>query len=133
MAKIKTPAQRRNVTRFPARNGDLSEPSTPESAAAPANPPVQPPKPRLPGACEPEVVFFNRVAGIQRADWGARVLLYLYQLEPICNLKGQGGKAYLMRYSEPVRDLQQILLTHGSGRYRFMLVMNKMSADASNE
>jgi hypothetical protein len=77
--------------------------------------------------------FFARVAAIPAADWGTRVYLYLYQLEPVCDLKQSGGKSYLMRYQEPVRDEHQIMLEQGSGKYRLMLALNKISANQSNE
>jgi hypothetical protein len=48
-------------------------------------------------------------------------------------LKQSGGKAYLMRYHEPVRDEHQIMLEQGSGKYRLVLAANKISPAASNE
>ena len=80
-----------------------------------------------------ETNFFRRVAAISPDDWGTRVYLYLYQIEPVCDLKQSGGKAYLMRYQEPVRDEHQIMLEQGSGKYRLVLAMNKITPAQSNE
>jgi hypothetical protein len=80
-----------------------------------------------------ETDFWKRVKAIPRADWGTRVFLYLYILEPLCNLKQSGGKVYLNRYAEPVQDEHQICMEYGSGRYRLMLAYNKVSPDQSNE
>jgi hypothetical protein len=80
-----------------------------------------------------ETNFFRRVASVAPDDWGTRVYLYLYQLEPVCDLKQSGGKAYLMRYQEPVKDEHQIMLEQGSGKYRLVLALNKISPAHSNE
>lgn len=80
-----------------------------------------------------ESEFWQKVKQIPLADWGTRVYLYLYILEPLCNLKQSGGKVYLNRYAEPVQDEHQICMEYGSGRYRLMLAYNKVSPDQSNE
>ncbi len=80
-----------------------------------------------------ETNFFQKVASIAAADWGTRVYLYLYQIEPVCDLKQSGGKAYLMRYQEPIKDEHQVMLEQGSGKYRFVLALNKISPANSNE
>lgn len=73
--------------------------------------------------------FFDRVAAIPAADWGARYYLYLYCLEPICNLKISGEKKYMQRFEEPVTSEHQIMVEYGSGKYRLMLVNHKATAD----
>jgi hypothetical protein len=78
--------------------------------------------------------FWQRVAAVPRQDWDQnRVYLYLYVLEPLCNLKQQGGKAYFNRYSCPIKDEHQIAVECGSGRYRLMLSYNRVSADDNSE
>jgi hypothetical protein len=104
-------------------------PETPQAAAPPKRGRGQPKKTDPPV----ETNFFQRVAAVPAADWGTRVYLYLYQIEPVCDLKQSGGKAYLMRYQEPVRDEHQIMLEQGSGKYRLVLAYNKISPQASNE
>jgi len=98
-----------------------------------AAPPPRSPLKKKPAGAAPDPNFFARVAAIPRDDWGNRVFLYLYVLEPLCDLKQSGGKTYLNRYSAPVKDEHQIMLEYGSGRYRLMLSMNKVSHEQSNE
>lgn len=98
--------------------------------AAPSRNPLKKKEPRLPADGD----FFQKVAAIPAKDWDSqRVYLYLYVLEPLCNLKQSGGKSYLNRYSQPVRDEHQIAVEYGSGRYRMMLAYNKVSPDESTE
>jgi hypothetical protein len=137
----------------PPKSGTLTEFPQPESAvaveeappetdiapeAAPeVEKPADPPKRGrgAPKKTDPpfETNFFQRVAAVPLAEWGTRVYLYLYQIEPVCDLKQSGGKAYLMRYQEPVRDEHQIMLEQGSGKYRLVLALNKISPANSNE
>ena len=134
-----------NVTQLPGPSNavDVAEPQeedkSPAEAPTEAAPP--PPTPSLPPkktakdkdgpTADPN--FFQRLKSIPMNDWGSRVYLYLYVLEPLCNLKQSGGKSYLNRYSEPVQDEHQIMLEYGSGRYRLMLAQNKVSPEGSNE
>lgn len=119
----------------PEPNEPMPEAST--EGAEPQQSPAQPPKRERgrPKATDApiETDFWKRVKAIPRADWGTRVFLYLYILEPLCNLKQSGGKVYLNRYAEPVQDEHQICMEYGSGRYRLMLAYNKVSPDQSNE
>jgi hypothetical protein len=144
MAKsTKTPPKSDNITEFPASESSVAveEPPEPRDTSAetpePAPKTEQPP-PKGPGRPKktdesPQSDFFQQVAAVRPSDWGTRIYLYLYQLEPVCDLKKSGGKAYLMRYEEPITDEHRIMIEQGSGRYRFILAKNKISADASNE
>ena len=130
-----------NVTQLPGPSDGVGVAEPPEegeapteATAAPPNPPRPPKKtPKDQKGPETDPNFFQRLKSIPRDDWGTRVFLYLYVLEPLCNLKQSGGKTYLNRYSEPVQDEHQIMLEYGSGRYRLMLSQNKISPEASNE
>jgi hypothetical protein len=142
-------ATSRQTKKKPASVTQFPPPETPENAVAVEEPPTPfdptptgdqpeaPPRnvggrPRK-DAVQPETNFFSRVAAVPAADWGTRVYLYLYQLEPVCDLKQSGGKSYLMRYQEPVKDEHQIMLEQGSGKYRLMLALNKITPNQSNE
>jgi len=140
----KTGVKTNNVTHFPAPENSVAVEDRPTEEATPATdeaipatpaaaPAASPPPPRPKADGPRESNFFQRVASVSPAEWGTRVYLYLYQLEPVCDLKQSGGKAYLMRYQEPVRDEHQIMLEQGSGKYRLVLALNKISPQASNE
>ena len=131
-----------NVTQLPgpsnavdvAEPPEEAEPLTEAAEAAPAAPtPTRPLKKKDKDGPTADPNFFQRLKAIPMNDWGSRVYLYLYVLEPLCNLKQSGGKSYLNRYSEPVQDEHQIMLEYGSGRYRLMLAQNKVSPEGSNE
>lgn len=139
----KQPPKTGTLTQFPQPEGSVAVEEAPveaESTAEAALEPETPAEPPKRGRGAPkktdppiETNFFQRVASVPLADWGTRVYLYLYQIEPVCDLKQSGGKAYLMRYQEPVRDEHQIMLEQGSGKYRFVLALNKISPANSNE
>lgn len=130
-----------SVAQFPQSSGAVAvqdipqafqEPAEPkiEMPAAPNRSPLKKKTPTLPQ----EGDFFKRVASVAQSDWDSgRVYLYLYVLEPLCNLKQQGGKAYFNRYSSPIRDEHQIAVECGSGRYRLMLSYNRVSPEDSSE
>jgi hypothetical protein len=132
-----------NITEFPAADSSVAvaEQAEPRDTGAESPEPVAQtvqPVPKGPGRPKktdesPQSDFFQQVAAVRSTDWGTRIYLYLYQLEPVCDLKKSGGKAYLMRYEEPITDEHRIMIEQGSGRYRFILAKNKISADASNE
>lgn len=108
-----------------------------EPAAEPAKPigrPLgRPPKSKLNGLPN-DGNFFARVAAIPQEQWDAqKVYLYLYIIEPLCNLKQSGGRSYLNRYSQPVKDEHQIAVEYGSGRYRLMLTYARTSAADKGE
>lgn len=102
----------------PGGNVAVQEP-TPENATPPAPEPAAAPKKRSPS-------FFERVAAIPKSEWtGDRAFIYVYCLEPICNLKLGGEKKYLVRLSEPIADEQALMVDYGSGKYRLQLVHRK--------
>ena len=129
------------VAQFPQPENAIGVEDVPESfqeqpvaQSEPPNPPPKNPLKKKTPSIPTEGDFFTRVAAIPRQDWDSqRIYLYLYILEPLCNLKQSGGKAYLNRYSQPVRDEHQIAVEYGSGRYRLMLAYNKVSPDESTE
>jgi hypothetical protein len=136
----KAPPKSGKVATFPGPESGVAVEDPPE-AANPTTEPSEPSStlltkgPGRPKKAEPprETEFFHQVAAVPQADWGTRVYLYLYQIEPVCDLKKSGGKAYLMRFEEPITDEHRIMVDHGSGKYRFILARNKISPDASNE
>jgi hypothetical protein len=69
---------------------------------------------------------------IPKADWGTRAFIYVYCLEPICNLKMGGESKYLVRLSEPIADEQALMVDYGSGKYRLQLVNRKAGANNSD-
>jgi hypothetical protein len=144
MAKTtKTPDKSDNLTPFPVSESSvaIAEPPEPRDTAVETLEPVPqlaqsaPKGPGRPKKTDesPQSDFFQQVASVRPSDWGTRIYLYLYQLEPVCDLKKSGGKAYLMRYEEPITDEHRVMLEQGSGRYRFILAKNKISPEASNE
>jgi hypothetical protein len=66
------------------------------------------------------MTFLDRIARIDRADWGTRAKLKLYRLEPMIDrLRGSPVK-YITMYEEPVGE-ERIKADHGSGRYQLRL------------
>jgi hypothetical protein len=130
-----------NVAHFPppengvavADNPDIPDFAPAAAAEPPAEAPANQKRRGRPKNSDPPVRtdFWKQVRQIPTADWGTRVYLYLYVLEPLCNLRQSGGRVYLNRYAEPVQDEHQICLEYGSGRYRLMLSYNKVSPDDS--
>lgn len=86
----------------------------------------------LPAFKQRSPTFWNRVAAIPKADWGTRAFIYIYCLEPICNLKLGGETKYLVRLQRPLEDENEILVDYGSGKYRLQLVHRKPAADRSD-
>lgn len=97
-------------------------PAPPETAAPATPPPI--PK-RNPS-------FFERANAIPKIDWGTRAFIYVYCLEPICNLKMGGESKYLVRLSEPIADEQALMVDYGSGKYRLQLVNRKAGEGKSD-
>ena len=87
------------VTEFPAPEAATAVADVPEEFQETAAPPTAPtnPPPKNPLKKKAPVLpsdgdFFARVAAVPQSDWDSgRVYLYLYVLEPLCNLKQQGG------------------------------------------
>lgn len=76
--------------------------------------------------------FFERVGAIPQADWGTRAFIYVYCLEPICNLKMGGENKYLVKLQAPIADEDPLMIDYGSGKYRLQLVHRKPAADKSD-
>lgn len=76
--------------------------------------------------------FFDAVNQVPREDWGTRVILWLYRLEPYTDRKKSGDNIYLLQYMEPV-DENRVMMDFGSGRYRLMLTSRKQGADRGDE
>jgi hypothetical protein len=97
--------------------------SEPVASATPAKPPHE---------TRRALTFWERVRAIPKAEWGARAYIYVYCLEPICNLKLQGETKFLVRLQEPVDDQNFLMADYGSGKYRLVLVQRKPAADKSD-
>jgi len=76
--------------------------------------------------------FWEKLQVIPLDDWGARFYVYLYRLEPLIDRLRSGEKKYVMRYEKAV-DEETILVEHGSGRYRLVLVCLKPASKESSE
>jgi hypothetical protein len=139
MAKAQKPRKSRSnvVPMAPESDGNVAvaeiEPSTPfdpppaaiAPVAAPPEPPAATPKTK-------KLTFWERVAAVPKAEWGTRVFIYVYCLEPICNLKMGGESKYLVRLSEPIADEQALMVDYGSGKYRLQMVNRKPGVDKSD-
>ena len=80
-----------------------------------------------------QVTFFAKVKEIPREDWGKRAWIYVYCLEPICDLKRGGENKYLVKLGEPLADEDPIMHDYGSGKYRLNLVYRKPAANLSDQ
>ena len=105
-----------------------SPPTAPETPVRPAPPAPTAPPPKPKGS----PTFFQRVASIPKADWGTRAFIYVYCLQPICDLRQGGETKYLVKYTQPLEDENLIMIDYGSGRYRLQLVHRKPAADKSD-
>jgi hypothetical protein len=79
------------------------------------------------------ISFFDRVRKVTKADWGTRAFIYVYCLEPICDLKMGGEKKYLVKLKEPIFDEDSIMIDYGSGKYRLNLVARKPGAAQNDQ
>jgi hypothetical protein len=131
MARSKKPANSKSnvVPMTPEGDGNVAvaepEPETPFDS---------PETPETPGAAAPVIpkralTFWQRVSSIPSADWGSRAFVYVYCLEPICDLRQGGEKKYLVRLQSPPRDENFLMADYGSGKYRLTLVHRKPAAD----
>jgi hypothetical protein len=104
-----------------------------------------PPKPkRKPGPGRPPAAqaiqmrearsnaFFDAIGRVPTEDWGTRMILWLYRLEPYTDRRKSGDYIYLMQYLQPV-DENRVMMDFGSGRYRLMLTSRKPGADRGDE
>jgi hypothetical protein len=115
----------------PAENVAAVDPE-PESEPEAFQPPPAPPKVEVPAPKPKHPNFFQRVAAVPKADWGTRAFIYVYCLEPICDLRRGGENKYLVRLSEPLADEQSLMVDYGSGKYRLQFVHRKPAADKSD-
>jgi hypothetical protein len=76
--------------------------------------------------------FFEAVNSVAAADWGTRITLYLYRLEPFTDRRKSGEFIYIHQYAEPVNE-QRVMVDFGSGRYRLMLNTRKPGAERGDE
>ena len=74
----------------PAENVAAVDPE-PESEPEAFQPPPAPPKMEIPAPMPKHPNFFQRFARVPKADWGTRAFIYVYRLEPICDLR-RGAK-----------------------------------------
>ena len=108
------------------------EPATPFDEPPPAQTAAQPVQAAPPPVPKRNPSFFERANAIPKADWGTRAFIYVYCLEPICNLKMGGESKYLVRLQEPIADEQALMIDYGSGKYRLQLVNRKAGGDKSD-
>jgi hypothetical protein len=141
MARPKKPEkQKTNVVQMEAEAGGNvavaeKEPETPFDAAAepeqsppPESSRISPPPPET----KRSLTFWQRVHAIPKADWGTRAFIYVYCLEPICDLRQGGEKKYLVRIQAPVEDENFLMADYGSGKYRLTLVHRKPAGDKAD-
>lgn len=110
-----------------------------EETPAEKPPRKQKPGPGRPRADQVEPVreakqnrFFEIIANIPSEEWGTRVSLWLYRLEPYTDRRRSGDHIYLMQYTTPV-DEQRVMADFGSGRYRLMLTFRKPSGEGNDQ
>lgn len=108
-----------------------------EKATAPVQePPPEdaPRKPTRPSKSTPEggPTFWQKIAAVEKADWGPRANIYLYRLEPVIDRRRSGTLLYITKYQEPVSE-DRILADHGSGRYKAVLNFRKPGAEQGDE
>jgi len=66
------------------------------------------------------LTFFQRVASIDRADWGDRAKIKVYRLAPLINRLVGSEHKFVTIYGEPITE-EKLKIDHGSGRYRLYL------------
>lgn len=74
------------------------------------------------------ITFWQRVANVDKADWGTRTHIYLYRTEPLTDRAQAGKLLYITKYAEPISE-DRILADHGSGKYKAVLNNRKPAAD----
>jgi hypothetical protein len=107
----------------PEPETETEQVASPAEQPAPAN--IPPPRQKSPG-------FFQRVAEIPKLDWGTRAFIYVYCLEPLCDLRRGRETKYLVRLGEPIEDENSLMMDYGSGKYRLQLVYRKPGATKSD-
>lgn len=114
-----------------AGNVAVAEPEPqpePEAPETPFDPPAEP-QAAAPVVPKRTLTFWQKVHSIPKADWGSRAFIYVYCLEPICDLRQGGEKKYLVRLQAPQEDENFLMADYGSGKYRLTLVNRKPAAD----
>lgn len=79
-------------------------------------------KARKKDAIPKAITFFDRMAGIEKADWGTRAKIKVYRLEPITDQLRVSPNKYIRIFDEPITE-ETIKRdpSCGSGRYRLYL------------
>jgi hypothetical protein len=107
------------MSRQPKKGGKV-QPIGNVAVEEPPNPSPQQQTPPRKGKRDPipaQATFFQRIARVNKADWGTRASIKAYRLEPIIDrLRGSENK-YITIYQEPITE-EKLKIDHGSGRYR---------------
>ena len=122
------PQHRPKTTSEPAPTDAKAQEPAPAEELQPPEPAPRPRRGGRPRNDDPKpagLSIWQRIAAVPAADWGTRIYLYLYLLEPVCDLTRSRNKKYLCRYEGPINDEQSIMVEYGSGRYRLVLSNNK--------
>jgi hypothetical protein len=95
-----------------------TEPSPIEGIQVTETPPAR----RVGRPAVKEADFFRRLADWPANDWkDGKLIIYVYRIEPYTDRHAGGAKyVFLTKYTSPI-DEENLLLDHGSGKYRFML------------
>jgi hypothetical protein len=76
--------------------------------------------PQKKDAIPKSMTFFDRMAGIEKADWGTRAKVKVYRIEPITDQIRVTGQKYIAIYEEAITE-ERLKQDCGSGRYRLYL------------
>lgn len=108
------PQNSRPAESDPLETAPASAPEATDAAPSPAAAdPKEKPRPKT-------LTFFQRIARIDRADWGTRAKIKLYRLQPLINRLVGSEHRFVTIYEEVISE-QKIKVDHGSGRYRLYL------------
>lgn len=88
------------------------------------------PKVGTPHVQEPP--FFDLVRKVPAEDWGTRAFMYVYLQEPVCDPKTFGKYSYLLKSSQPITDLQQLMEDYGSFAGYMTLNQRKMGQNGTD-
>lgn len=102
------------------RRGRPQKPAAIENK--PQKPPQKPPIFKKEEASPKAISFFQRMAGIERGDWGTRAKIRIYRLEPVIDNLRVSDTKYIKVFNEPVtEEMIKRDPSCGSGRYRLYL------------
>lgn len=76
--------------------------------------------------------FLKKMGTYSSEDWGARIKVYCYRVEPVIDRTRSGELKYIMSYSEPISE-DRLLADHGSGRYKLILNFRKPGVEVGDE